>query len=52
MHLPSGRVQKVCGTCALECLAKAMEEECPGDTIKDISDGEQLGADIRRMIGR
>lgn len=52
MILSNGRIQKVCATCALECLAMAMEEEYSSDTIKDISDGEQIGADIRRMIGR
>lgn len=46
------KYSKVCNTCACEGLAKLLEEECPGDTLKDISDGEQAGAYIRGLIGR
>lgn len=52
MVFPTGKTQKVCGTCAFENMAKFFEEECPGDTLKEISDGEQIGAGIRKMINR
>ena len=32
-------------------MADFFEEECEGDTIKDISDGEQLGAWLRDKSG-
>lgn len=41
---------KACPRCTLTGLASIMEEPCPGDSIADISQGEQVGASIREII--
>lgn len=38
-----------CAGCKLKALAIMVEEESPGDTLADISRGEQLGAWLRRI---
>jgi hypothetical protein len=38
-----------CARCQLKSLALAMEEPCPGETVADISSGEQLGAWLRDL---
>lgn len=46
----SKRLLGVCPSCALMSLATLMEEECPGDSLRDISNGEQIGAWLREGV--
>jgi len=41
----------VCPSCALLALAVLMEAVEPGDSLRDISSGEQIGAWLREGIG-
>ena len=40
---------KVCARCAVLSLAILEEMPIPGDTLKEISDGEQMGAQLRKI---
>ena len=41
------RLLGACPSCALLGIAALMEEESPGDSLRDISRGEQIGAWLR-----
>lgn len=41
---------RFCGTCSWLNLARGLEHSEPGDSIADISSGEQVGAAIRAFI--
>lgn len=45
----SGRISKVCPSCVVLALAELAEAVGSEGTIRDIHDGEQMGAMLRSM---